>query len=657
MDYAEKDREEFELCAILFYLINQRLNNATNDGPSEQEIIDILTNRIRRLNIPNIQNAATWSEIGEVLTKHLQKNECEKNSIDFQFSFIGIDEPEVFIYCDDHNLDFREYVFRIGMTNLICIDPQYEKKMEDYNIALSEYTTAIEEGQEALKPTLPHPYVKSSDNSIPSKTMFLSDNLLVSNKEEISCIIVFRDQDFQEVDWKVSLERLKDYVISHRYSKKQTTACLLRLISTYNCNEYELLKDYDDPNEIAKALLKYESKIPEKLKFMSALKNSRRKPHECIEKCMAKIEGLLKKIYSNADIYEDEKCQDILLSALIQFTIGEVKNKLEKEVTTRKSQGLYCNYNTLLEKVSQQESYDVLLRPKTELSFEVTKKIGIFNINLKQEEIEAYNSITMDKECNSKQTGSRQNEITPAREKDNKQNNCSPESRSNSLNKKQSRSKERSEDRKRRQRSWSPESRSNSLNNQSLEYRRDSLDKDEPRSRKQYRDQDKRHYNQSLKYKDDSLDRKQPRSRSDSLDRNQPKSKRRSSDYKSKFWGKADNSRDILARQRRQNDQSPTSRNDRNNRYRSYSRDESYYEPSLISIYEKFKNYNPGYNCRQDYNPRKTGKVCLKCFTQRGDRHSHFEFDCTKYKKIADKNCKICKRGFHLESECKRLPI
>ena len=54
---------------------------------------------------------------------------------------------------------------------------------------------------------------------------------------------------------------------------------------------------------------------------MSALKNSKRLPHERIEYSMAKIGSILEKIYSDKDIYDDQACQDILLSCMIQFTV------------------------------------------------------------------------------------------------------------------------------------------------------------------------------------------------------------------------------------------------------------------------------------------------------------------------------------------------
>ena len=68
--------------------------------------------------------------------------------------------------------------------------------------------------------------------------------------------------------------------------------------------------------------------------------------------------------------------------------------------------------------------------------------------------------------------------------------------------------------------------------------------------------------------------------------------------------------------------------------------------------FRKYKNFDPGQNCRENYNPAKTGKSCLKCFTKRNDKGRHFEFDCTKYNRISKSNCRKCRRGFHLESEC-----
>ena len=393
-DLAEKDRRSLEDNCILYCVINSLMDedNRSNTGPTIKDCVNILTKRFQKLNIPNIEKAKSWEEIGEVLSENRQKDQYETNSVEFSFTYMAIDEYDIVRYMNQNNLNIKEYLFTLGTKAYIQFNLQYEQNMADYHLAISRYNTAIENCQRAAVPVLPCPYVKISDKDTPSKTMIVSNNFLTSTNLEIQTV-VFRDSRLQDVDWNLSLSNLKEFIIQNNYSKKQTRACLLRLVARYSSIEYSLLEEYDDPDIIAKSLLKSESKISSKLKYMSALKNSKRLPLERIESVMAKIERILGKIYSEKDISTDKTCQDILISCLIQFTVGKVKDQVEEEVIARKAQGLYCNYNNLLDRVSQMEYSDPLLRPTTELSFELTRKIGLFNINIGTEEIETYNSL------------------------------------------------------------------------------------------------------------------------------------------------------------------------------------------------------------------------------------------------------------------------
>ena len=121
------------------------------------------------------------------------------------------------------------YVFTLGTRSYLQLNLKDEQDIVEYNLALSKYDTAIEEGQRTEEPSLPHPYVKFWDKNTPSKTMVVSSPLLVSTNGEIQSIIVFRDPLCEEVDWNYSLTYLKQFVLDKSYTKIQTRACLLSL--------------------------------------------------------------------------------------------------------------------------------------------------------------------------------------------------------------------------------------------------------------------------------------------------------------------------------------------------------------------------------------------------------------------------------------------
>ena len=806
--YDDRDRQDNEISAFLFYLTNSLLDDSERvlEGPTKNDIVEILTKRISALNIPNASEIKNLSEAGNILSKNLKQEKNNEKGINFEFEYLSLDEHEVIQYFNRHNIPMRDYTQTQGQKQYVKIDSHYREKLEQYYKDLE----SIQPGTPT--PRLPHPYIPVSDSTTLGEIRLLTNNFFLSTTQEASSVVVFRDEALSSIDWTTTLKRLHSYVTSNYYSRTQTRQCLLRLINKYERGELPLLEEIDDPSEIARSLLRYESRIPDKIKFLGALKNAKRKAGEHVEHALGRLESLAKKVYPTSDPANDKIRQDILLTGLVQFTTGDIKERVEKEIKERKNLGLYVNYGTLLNTVSKLEYASPSSRPIVDLVFDINKKINVFNVNVEEEEdmnfkkrksfsdfpvqlpicfgkdnnkdtkvyfqldSESYNipfgkipdhykkvvidsnksynlpgnileSLAENKFSQSIHFSSHQKAFQnqyplgkyveqiknktidptlPAIEKQSleeesakvnyedsrktRQSAQKADSEINLIRRDKSRDRRdfgrnRKQDNKARnsERGRSRERKSRYYENDKSAERRyerkyesgsrsPSFNRNSSRSNSRYRTNSYRD-NRSESYKREG---EQRRSRSASqFNRNRSDSRNNPSEGRTSYprYNRS-NSREYRDRQRslsqnnrrknnnysksdrgiyssksdrdgrstrldrdRYNSQRDNSfsrsRGRKQSRDRAYSRSSSRNEKrNLIDLFRKFKNYEPGVNCRQNYNPGRDGKQCLKCFTKHNDSHSHYEFDCSLYKNISDRNCRICKKGFHMEEEC-----
>ena len=815
-DFESLDKERNETNALIFYLLNERSKNKAINEPTEAEIEKILLNRIKSANLPKASQITNWQDVGTVVTGSIrQESKTEKGS-NFKFKYIACDESDVIVYLSENKLNYRDYVAIQGQKSYVMLNLNYDAQIEAYkqNLASTESST------DRTAPIKPHPYLPVTSNE-QGELKVLTNNMFLSTNQEITSIVVFRDEKTQEVDWSITLNRLSEYILTNYYSKKQTRACLLRIVGKYERGEYSLLEEIDDPNIIAQNLLKYESKIPTKIKFLGALKNSSRKPQETIDHSMGRISNILQKVYPSVN--EETKRQEMLLQALVQFTVGPIKEEITKEIISRKNNGLYTNYGTLLEKVSKLEYSDPSNKPTTELFFDLNKKIGFFQVSVKGEEDEELDIIRNRKKlsvsdiplplCFGKDLGKdtkvyfqlnkesynipfeqipshlkksifesngsfdvNENILETLAENKNSQNiqmsahqktlsqqypispyigNLVKNKLENSLPEIDQRKLEEeaaainfTDERKTRQSVKEKSSEINVIKNDYNDYsvrgkeRRESTNSKQDRGRNRERrtrnssfdrkntdkyssrnnsferknrdvysskisnDKDRNnrrnspYYNRnrsatqsrspsnnrrfSSERNDYNKNRSTYRNRSFSRGRNgynsrqssKPERGRERSESRS-YKQSYNNRQGIENRDNRYRSPSatPDERNFRNrgDRYRSSSRnrrERNYRQRSssrnyenrqrevsseqrdLIDLYSRYRNFNPGYNCRLTYNPEKNGKECLKCFTKKGSKYEHYEFNCPDYVKYSERNCNICKKGFHLESQC-----
>jgi hypothetical protein len=123
-------------------------------------------------------------------------------------------------------------------------------------------------------------------------------------------------------------------------------------------------------------------------------------------------------------------------------------------------------------------------------------------------------------------------------------------------------------------------------------------------------------------------------------------SRGRDSSKKSNYNSRNSNDRS-RSRERPKSEPRDSSRNSRNPRYRSNSRDGRNNRSKSWSTKEMEK----GNNCSVDYDPTKE-KRCLKCLTE----NLHHEFQCEQFFRRSKFNCRNCNKGFHWQEECKYTP-
>ena len=189
--------------------------------------------------------------------------------------------------------------------------------------------------------------------------------------------ILFLHPDKKIVDWAATLNNLKRIFSDRGYTRKQARQSLLRLLQVYAQKQYSLFKDFDDPNQIANALIKSQLKLDKRCYYRDQINNLLRNPEDDLTSCIAHLKGLASLVYPPEKDYEN--FSKIMTEGLISFVTDEIaipfKNMVEKDINMGRQIDWELHFNRI-----QHLEISRNLKPRETLKF--GRKVGEKNIKL-----------------------------------------------------------------------------------------------------------------------------------------------------------------------------------------------------------------------------------------------------------------------------------
>jgi hypothetical protein len=168
---------------------------------------------------------------------------------------------------------------------------------------------------------------------------------------------VFIDERNTVVDWKRTLNNLKRLATDRKYTEKMMKDCLNRLVNRHMKEQTSLLED-KDVNEIARFLLKLDTKIDKLSIYRKRLFTFQREPMEELSAAMARFTNLIDKIYPKTEPENISIRDNLLKTAIISFLPDQIGIPLLDQIKRAADRCEPLSYESILEQAMSIENYE-----------------------------------------------------------------------------------------------------------------------------------------------------------------------------------------------------------------------------------------------------------------------------------------------------------
>jgi len=257
-------------------------------------------------NVPNFPTIRGQATPFEQLLKDLKIDVEPAAEPEFNFEFVGVTLAEVEAHCIANQLDFMRFTQNRG--HKLYYNRGYDEESPVWiEMSRPEASDAQQEFSE----------------------------------------LIYLDQRTLVVDWKTSLSNLKRLSIDRRYTEQMMHGCLLRIVNKFMPEQTMLLKQKTS-NEIAKFLLKLDSKVDKLSYYRQQLFTFQRNIGEELDSVMARLTNLLDKIYPPNVAENAVYRENILKTAIVSFTPDQISVPILDDIKRAASKCIPMTYESIL---------------------------------------------------------------------------------------------------------------------------------------------------------------------------------------------------------------------------------------------------------------------------------------------------------------------
>jgi hypothetical protein len=139
-------------------------------------------------------------------------------------------------------------------------------------------------------------------------------------------------------DWTTTLNNLKRLGQDRLYTEDMMKTCLLRLVNRFIPDQSQLIKNKTS-NQIAKMLLKLDSRVDKMTNYRQQLFAAHRLPGEALQGAMTRFQNLLNIVYPPSEVGHASTRAEMLKTAIISFLPDCVAIPLTAEMQRRSYKG------------------------------------------------------------------------------------------------------------------------------------------------------------------------------------------------------------------------------------------------------------------------------------------------------------------------------
>jgi hypothetical protein len=147
-------------------------------------------------------------------------------------------------------------------------------------------------------------------------------------------------------DWNISLNNLKHLGQDRLYTEDMMKTCLMRLVNRFIPDQSQLIKDKTS-NQIARMLLKLDSRVDKLTHYRQQLFAAHRLPGEPLQGAMTRFQNLLDTVYPASEASHASTHAEMLKTALISFLPDCVSVPLTAEMQKRSFKGKALTFQEL----------------------------------------------------------------------------------------------------------------------------------------------------------------------------------------------------------------------------------------------------------------------------------------------------------------------
>jgi hypothetical protein len=139
-------------------------------------------------------------------------------------------------------------------------------------------------------------------------------------------------------DWTISLNNLKRLGKDRLYTEEMMKTCLLRLVNRFIPDQSALIKNMTS-NQIARMLLKLDSRVDKTSHYRQQLFAAHRLPGESLKGAMTRFQNLLDTVYPPGEVGHAITRAEMLKTAIISFLPDCIAIPLSAEMRRRSYKG------------------------------------------------------------------------------------------------------------------------------------------------------------------------------------------------------------------------------------------------------------------------------------------------------------------------------
>jgi len=250
---------------------------------------------------------------------------------DFDFEFAGVSIADVRQHCEDHDLDFAEMT--LARANKLYYDARYDPEHRNWT--------------EVSRPEASDPVTEMQE-------------------------LIYLDVRNNVVDWRSSLDNLKRLSRDRLYTDTMMHSALIRIVNKFMPDQTQLLKP-KTANQIAKFLLRLDSRVDRLSHYRQQLFTLERAPGEELNSALTKVMTLLDKVFPEDVEGNAAHRENILKTAMLSFTPDFIAEPLLEDIKRAAAECTPYSVELLLETVlTAEQSFNV----KTAVALKFGRQIG-----------------------------------------------------------------------------------------------------------------------------------------------------------------------------------------------------------------------------------------------------------------------------------------